>query len=143
MYATHDDSDIDLLIVTQPSMIWFVRFFATIILWISGVWRHGEDVAGNFCLSFFVTTDALDFSQISIEDDIYLYYWIYYLKPIFDRDASYERFLMVNGWVDLDEKQKQENSKYTIQDIISLTGVKRYYWILPILHGLNSLIRLI
>jgi hypothetical protein len=96
MYATHEDSDIDLLIVTQPGMIWLVRFFATFILWSHGVWRHGEDVAGNFCLSFFITTDALDLSPIAIEDDIYLYYWIYYLKPVFDRDGVYERFARVN-----------------------------------------------
>jgi hypothetical protein len=32
MYATHDDSDIDLFIVTEPRMIWFVRFFTTLTL---------------------------------------------------------------------------------------------------------------
>jgi hypothetical protein len=99
MYATHEDSDIDLLIVTQPGMIWLVRFFATFILWSHGVWRHGEDVAGNFCLSFFITTDALDLSSIVIEDDIYLYYWIYYLKPVFDRDNTYERFVRANEYI--------------------------------------------
>lgn len=34
MYATHEDSDIDLFIVAKPGMIWFVRFFTTITLWI-------------------------------------------------------------------------------------------------------------
>lgn len=35
MYATHPDSDIDLFIVTAPRMIWFVRFFVTLRLWIA------------------------------------------------------------------------------------------------------------
>ena len=114
MYATHKDSDIDLFIITKPSMIWFVRFFATLILWIHKVWRKNEDIAGNFCLSFFITTEAQDLSKIAIQDDIYMYYWIYYMKPIYIKDNSYEKFLMANNWVDIDEKQKIENIKYSI-----------------------------
>lgn len=86
MYATHENSDIDLFIVTEPRMIWFVRFFVTLTLWMRGVWRHGEDIAGNFCLSFFITRDALDISLIAYADDIYLYYWLYYLKPILAKE---------------------------------------------------------
>lgn len=119
MYATHKDSDIDLFIITKPGMIWFVRFFSTLILWKKGVWRKNDDIAGNFCLSFFITTDALDLSKIAIENDIYLYYWIYYLKPIFDKNNTYERFLEANNWVQIDEKQKIENQKYNISTTYS------------------------
>ena len=85
MYATHEDSDIDLFVVTERRMIWFVRLCMTIQFFFQGVWRHGKDIRGNFCLSFFVTTEALDMHDIAIENDIYLYYWVYYLKPIYDR----------------------------------------------------------
>jgi hypothetical protein len=85
MYATHADSDIDLCIITSPQMIWFVRVFVTMTLWVHGVWRHGKNVREHFCLSFFLTTDALDLREIMIRDDIYLYFWIYYLKPIYMR----------------------------------------------------------
>ena len=117
MYATHKDSDIDLFIVTQPGMIWFVRFFSTCILWKNRVRRKNEDIAGNFCLSFFITTEALDFSKIAIENDIYLYYWIYFLKPIFEKNNTYEKFLEANIWVQIDEDQKIENQKYSIKDL--------------------------
>lgn len=117
MYATHKDSDIDLFIVTKPGMIWFVRFFSTLVLWKNRVWRKNEDIAGNFCLSFFITTDALDLSKIAIENDIYLYYWIYFLRPIFDKKNTYEHFLEANNWVQVDEKQKIENQKYTIKNL--------------------------
>jgi hypothetical protein len=59
----------------------------------------------------------MDMSKIAIEDDIYLYYWIYYMKPIFTRGGIYERFLEANNWVAIDEKQKQENKGFGIQDI--------------------------
>lgn len=117
MYATHKDSDIDLFIITKPNMIWFVRFFTTLILWIHRVWRKNEDIAGNFCLSFFITTEAQDLSKIAIQDDIYLYYWIYYMKPIYIKNNSYENFLMANTWVNIDEKQKIENQKYILHPV--------------------------
>lgn len=109
MHATHDNSDIDLFIVCQPKMLWFVRFFVTIKMWRLGVWRHKDEIAHNFCLSFFVTSDALDFTKIAIENDIYLYYWIYYLKPIVSRNNTYEKFLDANKWVKIDPQQKQRN----------------------------------
>lgn len=115
MYATHKDSDIDLFIVTKPNMIWFVRFFSTLILWRHGVWRKNEDIAGNFCLSFFITTESMDFREIAIQDDIYLYYWTYYMKPIISNNDTYEEFLKKNTWVQIDETQKSENIKYMIQ----------------------------
>jgi len=116
MYATHPGSDIDLFIVTEPDMLWFVRFFVTLKFFEQGVWRHGEDIAENFCLSFFVTTDALDLEEIAIRDDIYLYHWIKHLKPILDRNGTYERFLHANSWVTVTESQKKENLHWCIED---------------------------
>jgi hypothetical protein len=34
MYATHADSDIDLFVITQPNVLWIVRFLMTTELWI-------------------------------------------------------------------------------------------------------------
>ncbi|MFZ2337118.1 MAG: hypothetical protein WAW59_02480 [Patescibacteria group bacterium] len=50
--------------------------------------------------------------NIAIENDIYLYYWIYYMKPVFSRDDLYERFLVANTWVQLDATQKFKNKTY-------------------------------
>lgn len=112
MFATHQDSDIDLFIITKPGTLWFVRFFVTLVFSLLWVWRHSEDIAGNFCLSFFATTDAMNMENIAIENDIYLYYWIYYMKPIFARDNIYERFLADNTWTQLDATQKLKNKTY-------------------------------
>lgn len=116
MYATHEDSDIDLFIVTKPGMIWFVRFFCTFILWKHGVWRKWKDIAKNFCLSFFITTEAINLENIAIENDIYLYYWIFFMKPIFQKNNTYQQFLNANAWANIDPIQKKENIRYMIQN---------------------------
>jgi len=57
--------------------------------------------AGMFCLSFFATTNALNFNNWKLHDDIYLYFWIIYLKPILSYDNTYELFLKENSsWAD-------------------------------------------
>jgi hypothetical protein len=98
MNATDQDSDIDFFLIVQPGNIWFVRFFATLILWICWVWRHGEDIAGNICLSFFITTEAMNLECIAIKDDIYLAFWIEYMIPLYNKEQTYEAFLEANTW---------------------------------------------
>lgn len=130
MFATHDDSDIDLFIVVKPGTIWLVRFLITMIFWMLWVWRHGEDIAGNFCLSFWITTDAMDLQKIGIENDIYLYYWIYYMKPIFARWDVYERFLSENNYVEVDDSQKEKNREFFAIQRVSKNDVhllSRFY----------------
>jgi hypothetical protein len=138
MYATHPDSDIDLFIVTKPGIIWFVRFFSTLILWKHWVWRKNEDVAGNLCLSFFITTEAMDLSKVVIENDIYLYYWIYNLKPIIVKNNIYGKFLKINNWVKIDREQEIENQKYIIQNWTSneTTILYLYSWINKVIRFL-------
>jgi hypothetical protein len=34
MYATHENSDIDLFVITSPNVLWLVRFLMTAELWI-------------------------------------------------------------------------------------------------------------
>lgn len=132
MNATNDDSDIDLFIVTHPKMLWFVRIFVTFTLARAGVWRRGADIAGNFCLSFFITENALNLSPIAIDNDIYLYFWVYFLRPIVSFDDTYERFLAANSWVTVDDEQKQKNQKYLITSGIS----RPIHWWQVMLNGI-------
>ncbi len=139
MYATYPESDIDLFIVTKPWMIWFVRFLATLILWTHGVWRRDRDIAGNLCLSFFITTETMDLSHIAIENDIYLYYWIYYMRPIFDKNETYNKFLLANSWVSVDEEQKSKNQVYLINDSTKFASLFWQFW--ESCRSVNTLIR--
>jgi hypothetical protein len=135
MYATHKDSDIDIFIITEERMLWLVRVMVTFKFYCLGVWRHGRDIRGNFCLSFFIDTRSMDLKSIAIQNDVYLFYWIYYMKPIIVRNNCYEDFLAKNTWVKLDEEQKKENRKYIIKEEQKV--YQRYWRIVDtILRGL-------
>lgn len=114
MNATHPDSDIDFLIVTKPKMIWWVRFLSVYILWKNGLWRHKKNITGHICLSFFVTENAMDMEKIAIKDDIYLYFWTAFLRPIIVFDDCYHDFQKANSWVDWNKNFGKNPEKYCI-----------------------------
>ena len=91
-----DQSDIDLFIVIKPGRMWLARFFITLILQFYGVRRHGKNVVGRFCLSFFVTENKLNMSDLALKpEDPYLAYWTKNLTPIYG-EACYESFKKAN-----------------------------------------------
>lgn len=114
MYATKEKwSDIDLFIITAPNRLWLVRVLITFIFQILWVRRYGNKINERFCLSFFVTENAMDLSKFAIENDIYLFYWIYYLKPILNKNWVYEKFIETNNtlWITYNALQKCESAK--------------------------------
>lgn len=87
-----EQSDIDLFIIIKEGRMWTSRFLLTIVLHFFGVRRHGNKVAGRFCLSFFVTEKAMDLEKIELKpEDPYLAYWARNLKPIYGLE-TYQNF---------------------------------------------------
>ena len=113
-YGTHEDSDIDLFIVTEPRRLWLVRTIFTLYFALLGIRKDKKSHRGQFCLSFFVTTNALDLGRIAIEDDVYLYYWLYYLRPIIDSGDTYAQLVRANPWVTLPPSVLQDNLRYLV-----------------------------
>lgn len=115
MNCSTKESDIDLLIVTSQNSMWLNRILITLIFEILWVRKNNKHHASRFCLSFFSTINWLNFSNWKIENDIYLYFWIVYFKPILDFDNTYELFFEKNKtWADFSEynKIKENNKKY-------------------------------
>ena len=115
MNSATKNSDIDLFIVTSPNSMWFVRIFVTLIFQVLAVRKTRKKHAGRFCLSFFATTNWLDFSKFALKEDPYLYFWILYFKPILDYSDTYKLFLEKNkSWADFSEYEDifEENKKY-------------------------------
>lgn len=79
-----NDSDIDLFIVTKRNYIFIARPLITIFLHCLGVRRHGEYVKNRFCLSFFIEEDEIELGELAFKNDIYLFFWMICLIPIYD-----------------------------------------------------------
>lgn len=95
----NSESDIDLFIITRKNRIFIARVLSGILLHILGVRRHGQKVAGRFCLSFYVAEDGMDLSTMMQDDEVYLYYWMRSLEFVYRRDDKiFGRFYKKNRW---------------------------------------------
>lgn len=115
MNAWTKESDIDLFIITKNNTMWFVRIIITFIFQILWVRKTAKKHAWRFCLSFFCTKSWMNFSKWKLENDVYLYFWIIYLKPILNYNNTYEKFLNENNkWADFTEYNDiiKENKKF-------------------------------
>jgi len=105
-------SDIDLFIITSKRRIWFVRFFCNLILSVLGqrpklLNTEEAMVAGKFsvnqinqdkiCNSFFITENNLNLEPYKIcDNDWYLMFWLQQIKPIYDQNNLYKKFVQAN-----------------------------------------------
>ena len=92
-----ETSDIDLFVIAKKGRLFSTRLIVTLLLQVMGVRRHGDAVAGRFCLSFFVDDSALNLKSIALKNDIYLSYWIKSMLPVIDDGVS-RKFLKSNSW---------------------------------------------
>lgn len=115
MLATHPDSDIDLFIITREKRLWTVRILVTLFFFLARAKKTWQNHAGKFCLSFFIDTHSLNLEKIAIKNDIYLFHWLLYLKPIINNNNTYKKLIEENSkWCNLWEYNKiiEENKKY-------------------------------
>ncbi len=84
----YDASDIDLFIVVKKGRVATARFFSTILFMLSGLRASKEKTKGRFCLSFFVDESQQDLSRFLRKEDIYLPYWIAFMKWIWGKETA-------------------------------------------------------
>jgi hypothetical protein len=111
--APSAESDIDLFIIAEEGRIFTVRFLSTILFHLLGVRRHGNKIAGRFCLSFYISNDAMNLEKIKNGGkDVYLPYWLATLKVVYGREG-YEKLMRSNVWMNqyfpMDDSGKNQN----------------------------------
>lgn len=131
MNACHPKSDIDLFVITEQNRLWTARIYLTVLTTLLGMRKTKHRHAGTFCLSFFVSLDEKNFSQIALENDIYFAYWLETLVAIINKNKSYEFFLTENNlpiswfeYIDTEYIKKQE--WHTIKFLRSLWDIQEY-----------------
>ncbi len=93
-------SDIDLFIVSKKDSIWVTRLFTAGFLKLLRQRPDESRTKDRFCLSFFITEDALGIDHAAFgPDDIAFQYYIQSCMPLYDPDHIYPKFLDANQWL--------------------------------------------
>ncbi len=92
---TDRDDDIDLFFITAKNRLWLTRGVVVLILCLLGLYRRKNKVADMICPNMFVAEDNLEMSS----HDLYMAHEVCLMKPVFERDGIYQRFLGDNSWV--------------------------------------------
>ena len=94
----HEEDDIDFFIITKKNTLYMTRFFILIILEALGLRRKRNDSnpANKICANFLIDETALIWPIKS--RDIYTAHEIVHVKPLFERNGMYRKFLSNNEW---------------------------------------------
>jgi cytidyltransferase-like protein len=103
------NDDLDLMIITVKNRLWLTRLLLIILLF-PFLRRHppiGSDPEGNkspigsdpnvnkFCLNLWLDESALKLDQ----KNLYIAHELAQLKPIFNKDETYQKLINVNLWI--------------------------------------------
>ncbi len=127
---TGEKSDIDFFIIAKKGRLWQTRLCTILIITLLGLRPPKNKAKDKICLSFFVTEEALNLSKMKISaEDVYLVYWLATLKPVYQRDNFYDKFIEANSWLKkyLPNWQKNQVSfRYRIQDTKISSGIYKF-----------------
>lgn len=86
------DDDIDLMIITAANRLWLTRLLSAILLF--PFLRRGRRINNRLCLNLWLDEAALNLKQ----RNLYVAHEICQLKPLYNRDQTYQKFLAANLW---------------------------------------------
>ncbi len=93
------EDDIDLFVITKRGALWTTRIILLILLGILGYRRRRDDkkVENKICLNMLIDETALCFPKE--RQDFYTAHEIIQMKPVFERNNMYQKFMNANLWV--------------------------------------------
>lgn len=91
--------DIDLFIITKTNRLFTTRLMVLLLLEKMGIRRKRNEkyVDNKICVNLLI--DESEFIWPIRQRDVYTAHEIAQLIPLFDREQTYERFLLANPWV--------------------------------------------
>lgn len=88
--ALHEESDIDILIISKPGMLWLARVRSLLLFSVMWIKRFGDQKKMKFCLSYYIDREYCNLYKTSLQPyDVYLCYWISHLVPLYSANTSY------------------------------------------------------
>ncbi len=137
MMNAKEVDDIDLFIITAKNRLFTGRLISLLLAAILGIRRKFADKSVTFhvsrftnkvCLNLFF--DEKDLSVPQFKHSLYVAHEVLQMKPIINKDRTYEKFLEANKWVKkffpntliLDSKVKRQKAKlqFKIKNLVFL-----------------------
>ncbi|MGB9706679.1 MAG: hypothetical protein ACPLXP_01200 [Microgenomates group bacterium] len=99
MKNSDKNDDIDLLIVTAKNRLWLTRILVVFLVELVARRRRPKDVdvRDKICLNMFL--DEKHLAVPKNEQDLFTAHEVVQLKPLWDKDNTYQKFLRANLWV--------------------------------------------
>ena len=86
--------------MAEANHLWQCRPFVTTLVHLLGRRRYKDKIKDRICLSFFVSTDSLDFRPLLLsEEDPYFTFWVSQLVPLYDEENFHQKIQKANDWV--------------------------------------------
>lgn len=96
MGNSEENDDIDLLIVTSKNRLWLTRGLIVTFLRFFGLYRRPGKIKDRICPNMLLDEDHLMVPKK--EQDLFSAHEVCQLKPIWDKDNCYQKFLRANLW---------------------------------------------
>jgi len=103
MRNSGQDDDIDLLIITQDNRLWLTRIILVSLLELLGKRRRPNNgnkqkaISNRICLNMWLDESVLSLSKD--KQNLFTAHEVVQMKPILNRNYSYEKFINANEWV--------------------------------------------
>lgn len=111
MQNSHREDDIDLVLICAKNRLWTTRFLVNLSLLPFKRDVRSQKITDRACLNVFIDESALAIKPQSL----YLAHEICQMKPIWDRDGTYQRFISANKWVYKFLPNWQLSSQFTVR----------------------------
>ncbi|OGY78548.1 MAG: hypothetical protein A3B74_04260 [Candidatus Kerfeldbacteria bacterium RIFCSPHIGHO2_02_FULL_42_14] len=104
IHNAHEDSDLDIAILTSSGKLWSTRFFATLPAKLlklrPKISQHHVEKKDKICLCFYTTPEHFNLTNERITSpDINFIYWVATMLPIHNQNQQYETFIDANQWI--------------------------------------------
>ncbi|MBI2356164.1 MAG: hypothetical protein HYV13_03100 [Candidatus Doudnabacteria bacterium] len=93
----NSESDIDFFVITKPNRLYFVRSLVIVLFRMFGVYRTRTQIAGRLSFGYYVSSKALDLSEVEGKDP-FMAFWFASFLPIFGKQ-TYLKLAESNQWI--------------------------------------------
>lgn len=120
-----EKSDIDFLIIAKEGRLYTVRFFATLLVALTGWRRHGKRVVGRICLNCYLNDKKPDIKPKNLKSNRKVAWAYKYMTSLVQEGRITEKFFESNAWFSHYKVPGQKYSQRLQEEIFKLYPIRR------------------